>query len=124
MSTYYTMVVRANALLHPDNLDQLDANRIAPGTPFSNPLKERGIARSDRELAYFMSWPEGLREALQAIIHSALSRTPRLPVTLAWAPGYDYELRMWETPGTKEGPGGITILLRSRYPAEIPQAQL
>jgi hypothetical protein len=124
VSTYYTMVVRANALFHPDNLEQLDPNRVAPGTPFGNPLRERGIARSDRELAFFMSWPEGLREALQAIVHSALSRTPRLPVTFAWAPGYDYELTMYETPGTAEGPGGITILLRSRYPADIAQAQL
>jgi hypothetical protein len=124
MSTYMTMVTRANALFHPENLDLLDPTRVAPGKPFSDSLKERGIARSDRELDYFMSWPEGLREALQAIVHSALSRTPRLPVTLAWAPGYDYELTMWETPGTKEGPGGITILLRSRYPGDAPQAQL
>jgi len=123
MPTFQTMVNRANALFHPDNIDQLDPARVAPGMSISDPLKDRGIARSDRELAYFMSWPESLRDALQAIVRSALSRKPRLPVTFAWAPGYDYELTMWEAPGTAESAGGITILLRSRYPADIPQAQ-
>ena len=116
MSTFQTMVNRLNALLHPDNLENLDPARVAPGIPLSDPLRQREIARTDRELEYFMSWPESLREAIRSVVYSALSRSPRIPVTFAWAPGYDYEMTVWEAPGSRESAGGITILLRSRYP--------
>jgi hypothetical protein len=40
-------------------------------------------------------------------------RRPKLP---SWAPGYDYELSVWQAPDTRTSRGGITVLIKSRYP--------
>ena len=54
----------------------------------------------------------------RAVVSSTLQRNPRLPMTFTWMPGYDYELTISEVAGTPESPGGITVLLRTRYPAD------
>ena len=43
------------------------------------------------------------------IVHSALDRNPRLPVTFAWAPGYDFELLISEARTYKGSFGGIIL---------------
>ena len=55
---------------------------------------------------------------LRSIIHHALSTTPPTQVTFAWAPGYDFEMTVWQAPDTKTTKGGITVLVKSRYPAD------
>ena len=57
-----------------------------------------------------------MQEALRAIIYQALSTTPPTQITFAWAAGYDFELSVWQAPDTKTSKGGITVLLKSRYP--------
>jgi hypothetical protein len=51
-----------------------------------------------------------------SVIRSAVARS--MPITFAWAPGYDYELSVWDVADTADTAGGITVLLRSRYPAD------
>jgi hypothetical protein len=65
---------------------------------------------------YLNEIPPAMQEALRAIIYQALSTTPPTQITFAWAPGYDFELSMWQAPDTKTSKGGVTILLKSRYP--------
>jgi hypothetical protein len=65
---------------------------------------------------YIAQTPQSFRETLRSIIQHALSTTPPTPITFAWAPGYDYELTLWQAPDTELTRGGITVLLRSRYP--------
>jgi hypothetical protein len=57
-----------------------------------------------------------MREALRAIIYQALGTTPPTQITFSWAPAYDYELTIWDAPNTRRTRGGITVLLKSRYP--------
>jgi hypothetical protein len=65
---------------------------------------------------YLKGIPPSMQEALRAIIYQALSTTPPTQITFAWAPGYDYELTVWHAPDTHATRGGITVLLKSRYP--------
>ncbi len=39
-----------------------------------------------------------------------------MPVTIAWAPGYDYKLNVWDVSSTDDTLGGLTLLVETRYP--------
>lgn len=60
--------------------------------------------------------PIGLQRAISAAAQTAVDRA--LPVTFAWAPGYDWELSVWDVADTDQSRGGMTMLIRSRYPAD------
>ena len=62
------------------------------------------------------SLPFAIHETLRAIMHTALNQSPPTTVTFAWAPSYDFEVTVWQAPDTKTSRGGITVLLKSRYP--------
>ena len=62
--------------------------------------------------AYVSMMPRGFQETLRAIIYHALSSEPRVLLNFSWAPGYDFEITLWDAPC------GITVLIRSRYPAD------
>ena len=66
------------------------------------------------------SIPQGMQAALKALVTHNLTREPadRWEMTFAWAPGYDFEVRMWEAPSTVVSRAGITVMLRTRYPAD------
>jgi hypothetical protein len=76
------------------------------------------VAKDSWQAGFIDSIPGGLRQSLMALIHHNLMENPRLPITWAWAPGYDYELSLWECAGTELSPGGITVFLRTRYPLD------
>ncbi len=76
------------------------------------------VAKNDFEKEFVDSIPGGLRQSLLTFIHHNLSQDTSLSMTWAWAPGYDYEVSLWECPGTSVSPGGITIMLRTRYPLD------
>ena len=78
-----------------------------------------GVARNKIEKDYLDSWPQSLQAALRAVLQSAVERKPPVPVTIAWTPGYDYEMDVWESKSVKKSIGAITIVLRSPYP-EVP----
>jgi hypothetical protein len=44
------------------------------------------------------------------------------PITFSWTPGYDFELTIWDAPDTGRTHGGITVLLKSRYPGDTRPA--
>jgi hypothetical protein len=58
--------------------------------------------------------PIGLQRAIAAAAQTAVDRL--LPVTFAWAPGYDWELSVWDVADTSQTHGGMTMLIRSRFP--------
>jgi hypothetical protein len=68
--------------------------------------------------AHLNQMPASMRHGLRSIIHHALSTEPPTQVTFAWAPGYDYEMTVWQAPDTKTTKGGITVLFKCRYPAD------
>jgi|ERR1700674_5306015 len=65
---------------------------------------------------YLKTIPESMQAAILAVIHHALGTKPPTQVTFAWAPGYDYEVSIWQAPDTRATRGGITVLIKSRYP--------
>jgi len=65
---------------------------------------------------YLNRLPRSMQEAIRSTIYHALSTSPPTQITFAWAAGYDYELTIWDAPDTRQTRGGITILIKSRYP--------
>ncbi len=79
----------------------------------------QGLGAPSAFTQYLAKFPAGLREMLRALVYEDLGRgNAVLPVTWAWAPAYDYEIQAWECPGNLGSLGGITILVRSRYPSD------
>jgi hypothetical protein len=103
------------------NIDKLVKHRdaFAPG---KNNNLGAGVVVS-AEMALHGDWiqyldriPKSIQEAILSIIFDALGTSPPTPITFAWAPGYDYELTVWQAPNTRSSRGGITLLIKSRYP--------
>jgi hypothetical protein len=62
--------------------------------------------------------PATIIEAQRAVVHRNLQREEPYGMTFAWAPAYDYEVNVWESPPTDATPGWITVLIKSRYPRD------
>ena len=62
--------------------------------------------------------PGSIQESIRSTLHYALSTDPPTLVIGAWVPAYDYEVTVWQAPDTSETRGGITLLLKSRYPGD------
>lgn len=91
--------------------------KFAPGQPLAAGLVvTREMAVFEFYAAYINALPTSMQEGLRAIIYQALGTTPPTQITFSWAPNYDYELTVWHAPDTKNTKGGITVLLKSRYP--------
>lgn len=148
MPTAQAMVVRLNEFFGPNKIPNLkpswfdgnltdsdiseitaavkdEAITLGPGislSPGNLTLGELArvfdIAKDDFEKGVIDSIPGGIRKGLLAFIHHNLSQDTPVSMTWAWAPGYDYEVSLWECPGTPVSPGGITIMLRTRYPLD------
>lgn len=68
-------------------------------------------------LGLFMAaMPGSMRETLRTVIHYALTSDPPMLLNFSWAPGYDFEMTIWEIPEPAPARSAITILLKSRYP--------
>ncbi len=85
--------------------------RLDPGL-----VAEPGTALHRAMKVFLGRMPISFHETFNAVVRHALSTEPPTEVTFAWAPGYDYELTLWQAPDTKLTRGGITVLLKSRYP--------
>ena len=100
-------------------IGEVPAEPFAPGgSSLGDALVASGVELDDATLRYVAGWPSALQAALQAAIFENLARDGRVPITFAWAPGYDYELTIWDVRDSAETAGGITVLFRSRYPSD------
>jgi hypothetical protein len=114
-----TALGNLNVAFAHDNLAKLAQHReaFAPGKPLAAGIVvDEKMALQPYWKKYLSEIPPAMQEALRAIIYQALSTTPPTQITFAWAAGYDFELSVWQAPDTKTSKGGITILLKSRYP--------
>jgi len=84
----------------------------------TSPFLKKGSRLHKAWVEYERQIPDAFRETLRSIIYHALSTKPATQITFAWAPGYDFELTMWQAPDTSATKGGITVLVKSRYPAD------
>ena len=88
---------------------------LVPRSTWSSPAKSPLFKDL---VSYFDTIPGSLQEIFRATIYYALSTNPPTLVTFAWAPSYDFEMTTWQAPDTRETQGGITVLLKSRYPTD------
>ena len=120
MPLMQTALGALNSTFASHNLAAVDPGLFDPGTGTSlvDGLLRAGVDLDDATQAFVKTWPTALQAAVQAAIFENLRRDGSVPMTFAWAPGYDYELSMWDVRDTNESAGGITVLLRSRYPGD------
>lgn len=63
--------------------------------------------------------PPTIRDAQRAVVYKNLEREEPYGMTFAWAPAYDHEVTVWESPPTEVSVGWVTVLLKGRYPTDI-----
>ena len=118
MPRMQTAVSAFNASFGPQGVRAMDPEVFGPGTdaPFSESLQRAGVELEEATAAFVDGWPSGIKAAVRAVLHDNVTREGTVPVTFAWAPGYDFEVSIWDVRDTAETAGGITILFKSRYP--------
>lgn len=118
MPRMQTAVSAFNASFGPQGIQEMDAEVLAPGSEatFSEALVRSGVDLDAATAAFVDRWPTGIQAAVRAVLADNLRRDGTVPVTFAWAPGYDFEVSIWDVRDTAETVGGITILFKSRYP--------
>jgi len=118
MPRMQTAVSAFNASFGPQGLREIDPAPFAAGSgvSLSEALLSVGVDLDRATAAYVEGWPSGIQAAVKAVISDNLMRDGTVPITFAWAPGYDFEVSIWDVRDTNETVGGITILFKSRYP--------
>jgi hypothetical protein len=110
-----------NDLNHKFGKDQIQTtaavkDKYAPGQQVTGALIAGGTPLEAMFKGYLGHMPGAIHETLRSVIHHALSTSPPTQVTFAWAPAYDWEITVWQAPDTRHTKGGITLLIKSRYP--------
>jgi hypothetical protein len=121
MSGFQTILAHLNSAFGKDRIEELAVHReaFAPGKPLAAGLIiKKGTRLHDFWVQYTSQLPGSFQEAFRSVVYYALSTKPPTMITFAWAPGYDFEMSMWQSPDTPPTKGGITVLLRSRYPGD------
>ena len=120
MPMYETYFAEMNRQFGKDRIETLASERrdhFAPGKPLDLNFLMEGDENLQRAWNEYQALaPAALLEAVRSVIHHALSTSPPTPVTFAWAPGYDFELSLWQSADTRMTRGGVTVLMKSRYP--------
>jgi hypothetical protein len=114
-----TVLSKLNTAFGRENIKEMVKHRdkFEPGKPLAAGIVvTRRAALFEFYASFINSMPKSMQEALLAIIRHALGTSPPTPITFSWAPAYDYELTVWHAPDTRNTRGGITVLLKSRYP--------
>jgi hypothetical protein len=108
-----------NERFNPQNISDSELNppdAFAEGVRLADLVEDQEHVPMEAAVAYLDSMPEGIQEAIRAVIRSNLQRDNPLPITFAWQPGYDWELTINDVSNTEKTHGGITMIVRSRYP--------
>jgi len=113
MPSMQAMVERSNDKFKRENIGEFNAEWLAPGVPLAQGAQSAGIAQTQTEVQYLEALPAGHQEVLRAALYSAVQRS--LPVTLAWAPAFDFSVTVWEVAGTGQSMGGMTLLIQGPY---------
>lgn len=118
MGIWQCMGERFNGVLGCSMINELPPDlveKLGVSGPIDEFLLDSGICANNDELQVLKGWPDGTKDVLRAVIRSAVHRERRVPLSLSWAPGYDFEVTVWESRGAGEFPGGLTVLIRTPY---------
>ena len=122
-----TILGTLNTAFSRENIPRLVEQREAfrPGqTLGAGIVVQQKTALHGDWVKYLHQMPGSIQETVRSVIYHSLSTSPPTQIIFAWAPGYDYELTLWQAPDTKMTKGGITVLLKSRYPDDKHPIQL
>ncbi|HUP84526.1 MAG TPA: hypothetical protein VM143_02555 [Acidimicrobiales bacterium] len=119
MPRMQTAVSAMNVAFGAEQVGELSPEPFGPvdgASTLSKAFIASNVDLDEVTAAFVDQWPSALQAAVRATIFENLSREGRVPITFAWAPGYDYEVTVWDVRDTSETVGGITLLFKSRYP--------
>jgi hypothetical protein len=117
------MVEKANQAWNSDNLHKLKPAHFKSTRTMKSHRNEH-VAKNRAQKDIADGFPEGLHEMLRALYVHNLERETPLAIQHVWMPGYDWELQVAECPGTSVSPGGITVIIRGRYPLDTHPSTL
>jgi hypothetical protein len=124
MPLMHDVIHRGNLSFMPWLIDEFDlgpADGLPDGHTFAEAIEALELTTSGATLEFIRTWPPGQLAAVGAAIRHALGQAPRMGITLAWAPAYDFEVTIWESEGMDETMRGeMTIMFKSPYPAGHP----
>lgn len=122
MPVFHEITGRLNERFRRGEIDEMSIEPFLGDESLADIASGQGIVGDPESISYVIldSIPQGMQAALKALIAQNLSREPgdRWEMTFAWAPGYDYQLSLWEAPSTVVSRAGITVMLQTRYPAD------
>jgi hypothetical protein len=122
MPVFQHIAGRLNARFKLGSIEELSVEPFLGDARLADIAADQGVVGEAGSPSYDVldSIPDGMQAAIKALIVQNLSREPdeRWEMTFAWAPGYDFELNVWEAPRTVVSRAGITVMLRTRYPAD------
>ena len=118
MPVMQTLLNELNGKFAKDQIDATAAKKamFAPGEKVVGALIAGDTPLAPLFRAYLALLPGAIHETLRGVIYHALSTEPPTQITFAWPPAYDYEITVWQAPDTRHTKGGITLLIKSRYP--------
>jgi hypothetical protein len=110
MPLYQALLSELNERFGPDRIAGLDPATFSEGVRLSD-LVSTTVPLLATALD---ALPPAIHDSIRAVIRSAVLR--QLPITFAWAPGYDYRLSVWDVASSATSRGGLTVLIETRYP--------
>lgn len=108
------LVVR---LREPDTRDAI-RQLLSDRTSLADIADQLGLVTHSGQKRFIDSAPASIQAAILAIAEDNLARDQPKQMMFTWAPGYDWELRVWESTSSTVSEGGITVQVRSRYPGD------
>lgn len=119
MPAYETMFGELLFQLRNESVRQEIGELIAGGRSLAEIVASLELAPSPGQLDFIASTPRSLQAAILAVVKDNLDRGDEAKqMMFTWAPGYDWELRLWESTSSVVSDGGITVQVRSRYPGD------
>jgi hypothetical protein len=118
MPAFETMFVQLLlALEQEETVDQL-RDLLDTDQSLAEIVSELDLVTHPGQAEFIDQTPESLQAAILAIVRQNLSRDTPKQMMFTWAPGYDWELHLWESTSSAVSEGGITVQVRSRYPGD------
>lgn len=113
MPLLQAMSERANHLFSRENIGAVS---WPGGHQLVDIAEKLGVATTDAEKQYLEAWPTSLQRCIIGVLESATESRARVPVTMCWAPDYDYSVQVWDAHATANSARAITMVLRGPYP--------
>lgn len=104
-------------LREPDSLTAL-RQLLSDRVPLAEIADQLRLVVHSGQRDFIASTPASMQAAILAIAEENLSRAEPKQMMFTWAPGYDWELHVWESGSSTVSAGGITVQVRSRYPGD------